>query len=755
MSDRICILSEKILTVQEKDFLTTQTSLSGYASLDFMSLEDKENLPQDLQKAKVILTMGAESLYYLLGIKQLKKNRGKSLFSDKYRCKVVPTFSIYADIPETSEMRLLLSDIDLAISLAKKQKVTHQYQIVDGTDREGFDRLIHKLKTLDLYAFDIEVDEQSNWDVEQAKILGIGFSWKVQTGVYIVLREQETPLPPEEYAYRIAELKALLEDPFAEKIAHSCGYELGRLSKICGIECKNIKWDTLLMHALIDENSRHGLDALSSVYAPDLAGYKNESEVFLPAGGGSFTVIPTYILARRCAADCDLTLRLQKVLRPQLKEQGLMPVYSQIIMPHRVILTQAELRGTLINREDLDRISPIVLERRSRVLEEIKQFVKDPNFNPASPKQVGEKLLELIPSKDLENLELTDKGALGTSIGNLRILKAKKHIFPTLLISFRQLSKLHSTYIEGIRKRLHPGNILRTSYNVAGTVTGRISASNPNLQNLPTNYKIAEEYQLPSDISIHNLFMPRPGYKFIVSDGSQMELRILATMSKDPLLVKTYKEGGDVHLVTALAIIPGAKEIRKNLDANPEDEVLLNKWATIRTTAKRVNFGIAYGIGANALASELGITFSEAQGFLDGFMLQYGGVRKWIQETIGFVKRTGYSLSLFGRRRRLVDINSPIQWRQEAAARQCQNSPIQGTAADCTAIANIRIMEEAKAQKLDMHFLLNVHDELVHEVNINCIEEATDLIRKAWLKPIPRIIVPLDVTISVGDQWEH
>lgn len=725
----------------------------------------------DLNTAKVIVAHGNKALDFLLGISSIRTNRGKKLYTDKYDCTIIPTLSIGDTIKSKKlvvDKRYILSDLRTAKGLfIQEKKEIHNYMCVDLNDKEAFDRLMKKLKTLDLFSFDIEAHEEPSWNVQKAKLLGVGFSWKVGTGVYVVMQDQHKVTDKAIFDYRINELRNVLENN-AEKIAHNCSYELLRLAAIPGIDIniKNLIWDTILMHHLYDENSRHGLDNLSGEYAPDLDSYKDESTVFVPKQGGSFTKVPTPILARRCAADCDLTLRLFLYLKDKLKEQNLLPLYNQIVMPHRFTLTGGEKRGVKIDRKELERIDPIIKSRKDEAFKNLVELLGKPDFNPGSGQQVLKVMEEQVPKSLLDTLERASKDSPNPSTNedNMLILADHGYKFPSLLIKYRQLAKLYSTYIEGTLKRLTDEDTLHTSYKVFGTVTGRLSSSNPNLQNIPTNAKLLDEYKLPSDISIRKLFVPRDGYKFIVSDGSQMELRLLAVMSQDPLLIKTFKEGGDIHTLTGLEIIPGARDIQKEYNAAIEIDQekklkhtleLEAKWSGIRRVAKEVNFGIAYGRGAKALGESLKISRMEAQHFLDAFMEKYIGVYSWIQQTKGFAKVNGYVLNLFGRRRRLLDINSPVQCKKNEAERQAINSPIQGSAAECTAIVNIRIDREIKKRGLDAHFVLNIHDELVHEVHEDIAEEVKEIVTNCWLEPIPRVNVPLDISVEVGHQWEH
>lgn len=722
-----------------------------------------------LKNRKVILLLGEASLEFVLGLsaKVLKVARGKTLYSDTYKSKVVVSFSPYQLIPKANkktgvsekevirvvnDKRMFISDVQVATHLLTREEGRHRYETIFEQDEEKFERLMNKIETLDIVSVDIEADEEESWDVALTKILGIGFSWIVGTGVYVVLRDQTRDLDPKIFEYRVKRIKAVLENPKIKKIIHNCNYEVQRMRGMFNIEIFNLE-DTMLIHHLIDENARHGLDDLSHGYSPDLAGYKEESEIFLAGEKNKkFSKIPTGILARRCAADCDLALRLYLSLYPELQNQQLEPLYKQIVMPHRTVLTDGEIVGTRVDIDELNRIDPIILEKVESLKKSLRDLVGDSNFNPGSPKQVQEIFKGLgVP---LEYNQET--GNAITDVDHVKEIIEKTHNpFAVQLLKYRQFSKLHSTYIVGLRERLLPGAIIHTSYLVHGTVTGRLSSQNPNLQNIPTDVKMIDEYELPPDISIRKLFIPRDGYKFIVADGSQMELRLLACLSRDEKMTEVFMNDGDIHTLTAFAIIPGTEDLYKRLKEDPHNEELKAKWGKIRATAKNINFGIAYGRQAPSIAAELKISVQEAQSFLDGFFAMYPGVYRWVNQTIGFAKANGYVTNLFGRRRRLPDLYSPNKWKRAEAERQAQNSPIQGSAADVTAIANIRSTKLFKENNIRGGFRLNIHDELVYECHDGDLEQGVELINKGWLNPIPRLSVPLKVQVEVGTKWQH
>ena len=736
----------------EKASLTE--ALQPYVNIPWIMSVDKiaEHQP------KFILALGTDSIEQLTGIAKLKikSNRGKVLFSEKFSCKVIPTFDISGvfkcKTPET-HLRMFLSDINFAVAQSEKQEYKHNYYVLAAGDIEGFDRFIAKISAEPKWSYDIESHEEESFDVAFTKILGIGFSWKVFTGVYVILQDRWTLLPEEEYKYKIGKLKELFANK-AEKIAHNGKYDGGRLLQKLDIYVNNFTFDTMLAHHLNDENIRHSLDEISDSVV-DLSSYKAESEAFLPKQGASFTNIPTAILAKRCCSDADLTLRLEQVLRPKLQEQKLWTLFSKIVMPHQECLAKGERRGVLIDMEELHRIEPIIVQKIGELEINISKLIGKPigkkkdEFNPGSWQQVSALFEEL-------HLDIPDefKKADGTSKTDIECLEAIKHqhAFPMLLAKYRQLNKLLSTYIIGIRERVNANGIIHTSYLVHGTTTGRLSSRNPNLQNIPTDQLLSEEYGL-ENISIHRLFIARPGYKLLTSDASQIELRMLAVLSQDPIIMQAYRNNEDVHTITALAIIPGAAGIRDRAKSPNATDSEKDRWDLCRKNAKTVNFGIIYGRGPGNLAQQLGVSFREAKSFIDGFFEKYSGAYTWMQQSIGQCKRVGYVENLFGRRRRLLNINSPNQGLQAEAQRQCLNAPVQGSAADCTAIANIRISRLFEENNIDGGFILNVHDELVYEVREDHVEKAQELIRKGWLDPISKVNIPLDISMGVADRW--
>jgi DNA polymerase I len=710
---------------------------------------------------KVILTLCPQLLEKLIGISSIKSPRGKILFSEKYNCNILTTLDInklgkkgktFDNNKYQIDKRLVLSDFSFAQEKSKKVVYKHSYVCIQPYDIESFDRFIKKISSQETWSFDIEVEEDEFFRIENSSILGIGFSWKSGTGVYVVLQDKKEKLSKEYSEYVINKLKTLFSNN-SKKIAHNGKYDVGRLLGVLNIKTNNFYFDTMLAHHILDENRRHGLDDISTGVS-DLSSYKHESEAFLPSKNSPYSVIPTSVLAKRCCADADLTLRLGETEEKDLlRYDKLHSLFNQIIMPHQDLIMRGELRGVLIDIQELHRIEPIIKMKMDTFEAEVYDAIGE-KINLNSPKQliaIFNKLKLNIPDDCI-----TDTGNISTDQETLNLIK-DQHPFCSKLVRYKQLKKLYSTYIVGISKRLDQNNIIHTSYKLHGTVTGRLSSSSPNLQNIPTDQKLSEEYKL-DNISIHKLFIARPGYKFITTDASQIELRLLAVLSKDPILMQAYRDNKDLHTLTAINIIHGASQVyNEYLLKKAEDPLydghLAAKWTLFRKQAKTVNFGISYGKQAKSLAEELGISKKQAQNFIDNFFDKYQGVYQWMQETIGACKRTGYVENVFGRRRRLTDINSPVQWTRSEAERQCINSAVQGSAADVTAIANIRIDRLFKENNIDGGFILNVHDELVFEVNENQVDLASSLCQKGWKDPIFGIDVPIDISLNSGSSW--
>ena len=422
----------------------------------------------------------------------------------------------------------------------------------------------------------------------------------------------------------------------------------------------------------------------------------------------------------------DITLEIYKLLRPAIVERGLEKLYTEIELPLAGVLARMEKVGVLIDSVELGRLSGLMESEIARLTSEIHTLAGKP-FNVSSPQQLGRILFE-----DL-GLPAPVKYGRGKTISTAAdVLEelAADHEIVRKVLEYRQLTKLKGTYVDALPEMIDPRTgRLHTSFNQTGAATGRLSSSNPNLQNIPIRTEMGRE--------IRAAFVPRPGWKLIVADYSQIELRLVAHMSRDPVLVEAFRNGEDIHTRTAAEVL-GIPPLMVTPEA--------------RRSAKAVNFGIVYGISPFGLAAQLGISQREAQTYIESYFARYAGVRKFIDATIAEVRRTGVTRTLFGRERPIPDINSRNPNARGFAERTAVNSPLQGTAADLIKLAMVRIDREMQSRGRQAAMLLQVHDELVFEAPP---EETTEIaaLAKREMEQVYKLEVPLLVDVGIGDNW--
>ncbi|MGA2591372.1 MAG: DNA polymerase I [Bryobacteraceae bacterium] len=422
----------------------------------------------------------------------------------------------------------------------------------------------------------------------------------------------------------------------------------------------------------------------------------------------------------------DIALEIYKLLRPAVVERGLEKLYADIELPLARVLARMEKVGVLIDSVELGRLSGLMESEIARLTAEIHALAGKP-FNVSSPQQLGRILFE-----DL-GLPAPVKYGRGKTISTAAdVLEelAADHEIVRKVLEYRQLTKLKGTYVDALPALIDPRTgRLHTSFNQTGAATGRLSSSNPNLQNIPIRTELGRE--------IRAAFVPRPGWKLIVADYSQIELRLVAHMSRDPVLVEAFRNGEDIHTRTAAEVL-GIPPLMVTPEA--------------RRSAKAVNFGIVYGISPFGLAAQLGISQREAQSYIESYFARYAGVRNFIDATIAEVRRTGVTRTLFGRERPIPDINSRNPNARGFAERTAVNSPLQGTAADLIKLAMVRIDREMQSRGVQGAMLLQVHDELVFEAPP---EEAGEVaaLAKREMEQVYRLEVPLLVDVGIGDNW--
>jgi DNA polymerase-1 len=499
----------------------------------------------------------------------------------------------------------------------------------------------------------------------------------------------------------VAALKPWLEDAGAPKIACDVKSALLALEKM-GIAGAGFEHDVMLYAFLLDadpagcsleEQARRRLD-LKLGAAPE--------------------------------QHADIILELEAQLEPAIDARGLRELYSTIELPLARVLARMERNGVLIDRTELQRLSTMMEGEIARVTERIHTLAGKP-FNISSPQQLGRVLFEDL---NLPAPVKYGKGKTVSTAADVLETLAPDHEIVRLVLEYRQLTKLKGTYVDALPLLVDPHTgRLHTSFNQAGAATGRLSSSNPNLQNIPVRTELGRE--------IRAAFVPRPGWKLVTADYSQIELRLLAHLSGDPLLVQSFRDGEDIHTRTAAEVM-GVPPLMVTPEA--------------RRDAKAVNFGIVYGISAFGLAAQLGISRAEAERYIRGYFERYAGVRRFRDETIAAVRQSGVTRTLFGRERPIPDMNSRNPNARGFAERTAVNSPLQGTAADLIKLAMVRVQAGLESGGYRSAMLLQVHDELVFECPPEEVAAVSSLAKRE-MEGVRELAVPLVVDIGVGDNW--
>lgn len=592
----------------------------------------------------------------------------------------------------------------------------HRYELVD--DAEKRKELIDLLSINGSFCFDTET---TGLDANNCELVGLSFSIKEAEAWYVPL-----PANQDECQLIVEEFKSILENQKIAKIGQNIKYDILVLSWY-GIRVQGSLFDTMLAHYLIDPDSRHNMDFLAEnylSYSPvsisTLIGEKGKNQ-------GNMRDADVEKVKEYAAEDADITLQLKNIFEPLLKSVNAWKLSEEIENPLIYVLADIEREGVRIDRGALEEFSK-TLETDIRQFEKTIYEKAGVKFNIASPKQLGEVLfdkLQLDPKA-----KKTKTGQYQTGEDVLLRLANKSDIVADIL-DFRQLQKLKSTYVDALPQMINKktGRI-HTSYNQAVAATGRLSSNNPNLQNIPIRTERGRE--------VRKAFIPRDSDHTILSaDYSQIELRIIAEISKDKNMMEAFKNGLDIHTATA------AKVYGITLDE-------VN--STQRRNAKAVNFGIIYGQSAFGLSQNLSIPRKEAAEIIDNYFNTYPGIKQYMNDTMNFARENGYVETIMGRRRYLRDINSANQTVRGFAERNAINAPIQGSAADMIKIAMINIHREIKDQKLKSKMTMQVHDELVFDVLISEAEQMKAIITEGMKNAI-KMEVPIVVEVGEGQNW--
>lgn len=586
------------------------------------------------------------------------------------------------------------------------------------------EKWLEKIDKSELTAIDTET---TSLDVMDAKLVGISLSVEPGHAAYIPLAhhsmEQNEQLPLQ---FVLDKMKPWLENPKKPKVGQNLKYDSHVLANY-GIRLEGIVHDTLLESYVLESHRRHDMDSLSERFLD----YKPVSYTDICGKGVSqigFDEIAIDVATNYAAEDADVTLQLHQSMWPRLKENdGLRFIYEKIEIPTSIVLQKMERNGVLIDVEKLNTQSRELGVKMDGLQENAFDAAGQP-FNLNSPKQLGELLFDKLK---LPMIKKTPSGAPSTSEEVLEKL-AEDFPLPKIILDYRGMSKLKTTYTDKLPRMVNPetGRV-HTNYAQAVAVTGRLASNDPNLQNIPIR---SEEGR-----RIREAFIASPGNKIISADYSQIELRIMAHLSDDASLLKAFHDGQDVHRATASEIF----------DITP-----LEVTSDQRRYAKVINFGLIYGMSAFGVASNLGISRTDAKNYIDRYFERYPGVARYMDETRQLAREQGYVETVFGRRLWLPEINSPNGPRRQAAERAAINAPMQGTAADIIKLSMIAVQNWLEKEKLDSKLIMQVHDELVLDVP----EKELALVREKLpelMAQVARLKVPLIAEVGVGDNWDQ
>ena len=591
----------------------------------------------------------------------------------------------------------------------------HDYKLVEN--QEDLKNLCDYFLTNKILSLDTETTSTSAIDAE---LVGLSFAVKEFEAFYVPI-----PANREEALQIVNIFKPVYESEEILKVGQNLKYDLEVLRNY-SIELKGKMWDTMIAHYLIQPELHHNMDYMAEIYLnyqtihiDELIGPKGKNQKSMRS------LLPSQVY-EYAAEDADITLRLKNKLEPELKKAECEDLFYNIEMPLMPVLAEMEMNGVCLDTESLAETSKQFTNRMNEIEARIYELAGE-RFNIASPKQVGEILFDKL--KIVEKAKKTKTGQYVTSEEVLQQLRNKHEIVADIL-EHRGLKKLIGTYIDALPKLINPktGHI-HTSFNQTITATGRLSSSDPNLQNIPIRGEDGKE--------IRKAFIPEPGCLFFSADYSQIELRVMAHLSQDVNMVRVFSEGKDLHAATAA-----------NIYKKPIEEVTRDE----RTKSKRANFGIIYGITVFGLAERLDIPRDEAKMLIDGYFETFPQVHDYMEKSKEVAREKGYVTTLFGRRRYLPDINSHNATVRGFAERNAINAPIQGTAADIIKVAMIRIIKRFKAEGIKSKMILQVHDELNFSVYLEEKEKVEGIVLEEMQNAL-NLSVPLVADSGFGKNW--
>src|SRR5690554_2696193 len=635
-----------------------------------------------------------------------------------------PDVATLRELYERLEFRAWLEELgaDPEIAETEPQAAKHYEAVVDEA---AFERWLKKLQTAPAFAFDTET---TSLHAMSAQVVGVSFAVEQGEAAYVPLAHDYLAAPAQlDREWVLEQLKPLLEDPAVPKVGQNLKYDRNVL-KNHGITLQGIAWDTMLeSYVLNSVAGRHDMDSLAlrflglkTIHFEDLAGRGSKQL--------TFNQIKVEDAAPYAAEDADICLRLHGALWPQLeKEPRLQEIYEKVEIPLVPVLADVERNGVQVDAAILGQHSQELSERLTE-LERTAYELAGEEFNLSSPKQLGGILFDKL---GLPVKKKTKSGAPSTAEEVLQEL-ALDYPLPKLLLEYRGLAKLKSTYTDKLPQMINPATgRIHTSYHQAVTATGRLSSADPNLQNIPI--------RTPEGRRIRQAFTAPAGYQMLAADYSQIELRIMAHLSEDEGLLAAFEQGLDVHRATAAEVFGVALE-------RVTDEM--------RRRAKAINFGLIYGMSAFGLAKQLHLGRAEAQGYIDRYFDRYPGVADYMTQTRALAHEQGFVETLQGRRLYLPEINARNKMLQQAAERTAINAPMQGTAADIIKGAMVTVTRWLAEENEDARLVMQVHDELVLEVKTERVEVVCEAV-KTRMAAAATLKVPLVVETGVGANWDE
>ena len=725
---------------------TAQALLTAFDSVQdiYDHLDDIENLSirgaKSLKQKLIDNQKDAELSYLLATIKTdvaLDFTNEQLLVSDIDVNKLVELFAYYGFHRWQKELiagnflkkqKLTANDIENMSLFSQendtvKDKIDTDYQCI--LTHEQLDDWISKLANCQQFAFDTETD---NVDHLHAKLVGISLSVTPHQAAYIPINHQYLGVPDQLPLNEVlSKLKPILEDPAIKKIAQNAKFDYSVLANY-DIHVQGIAYDTMLESYVLNSNERHDMDSMANRYLHLKTITYNELTK-VDKKQVTIDVIEVEKTTQYAAEDADVTLQLHQKLWPELeRDQKLSKLFTDIEMPLAIVLADMERTGVLIDTKQLNDYS-IELNKKMLELEAELHFLAGEKFNPSSPKQIQAILFD---KHQLPVLKKTPKGDPSTSEDVLSEL-AEQYVLPRKILFYRSLAKLKNTYTDKLPLMVSPiDHRIHTNYNQIGTVTGRLSSNDPNLQNIPVRNEEGRR--------IRQAFIAPNGYKIISADYSQIELRIMAHLSQDQSLLSAFANDKDIHRVTASEVL-----------TKPEADITAEE----RRRAKAVNFGLIYGMSAFGLSKQINLPRKEAQSYIDRYFERYPGVQTYMEETRQLAMQQGYVETLSGRRLYLPKIISGNGIEKRGAERAAINAPMQGTAADIIKTAMIKMSEWIKNQPTgNIRMVMQVHDELVFEVKEELVSEYSALI-KSIMENCYQLSVPLKVDVGIGNNWDE